>query len=267
MKTACSADFAPCFRAGFSQNYPHVSTRKDPFQGRQRTPLLEHCGKPTHRLWPCGAAPCAVPGRDQRQPEGCVVQDHRGVRRGLCAPGATCPVPRRPGCAAVGLRRGAGQARRFTASPATAMGRLLARLPPVGLVAARRLLGRQAAAVTPRHALAECVQDAGLLPADRPRQRVAAAPPLVRTERHGGPAGRRLRPGAERQAVPLPGQAAGPQAGAVQLSAAALAGIVRCPFRRAAVRPDQHLLRVRHRRPASGSSATAATSAPIASKS
>ncbi len=92
LKTACSADFAPCFRAGFSQNYPHVSTRKDPFQGRQRTPLLEHCGKPTHRLGPCGAAPCtwarSTTARRRRgaKPSRCSTRAMRTRRNLPCSP-------------------------------------------------------------------------------------------------------------------------------------------------------------------------------------
>ena len=82
------------------------------------------------------------------------------------------------------------------------------------------------------------------MPAGRSGQRVAAAPALVRLQRIAGSAG--CAGGAVgRRAVPLPGQAAGAPAGVLRLSARALGDAVRGALRRAAVRPDEHLLRER----------------------
>src|SRR6059058_5880908 len=60
------------------------------------------------------------------------------------------------------------------------------------------------------------LEDAGDLPAGRPRQRVAVASAVVRAKRHRRPAGRGFRRGWQGQPVPVSGQAAGAQAGAVQ---------------------------------------------------
>ena len=94
------------------------------------------------------------------------------------------------------------------------------------------------------HQLAAHPADAGVLSADRSGQRVAAASAVVRAERDGGSAGRGLCAGREECALPLPGQAAATQGGAVFASAPTLAGFVRREVRCAAVRPDQHLFRV-----------------------
>ena len=64
------------------------------------------------------------------------------------------------------------------------------------------------AALARRHALAAHPADAGVLSADRSGQRMAAAPAVVRAERHGGSARGGLRAGGEECALPLPGQAA-----------------------------------------------------------
>ena len=94
-------------------------------------------------------------------------------------------------------------------------------------------------------AVAEGAQDAGGLPAHRPGLGMAAAPPVVRRQRDGRPAGLGLRAGREEHAVPLPGQAGRAQGRAVQVPGAPLGRTVRREVRRAAVRPDQHLLRDR----------------------
>src|SRR5947209_7403819 len=93
----------------------------------------------------------------------------------------------------------------------------------------------QASSFSPPGALAERAEDAGDLPAGRPRQRVAVASAVVRAKRHRRPAGRGFRPGWQGQPVPVSGQAAGAQAGAVQLPAAALADAVPGRFRDPAV--------------------------------
>ena len=49
--------------------------------------------------------------------------------------------------------------------------------------------GASAAAEPPGHTLAGHPEDLGLLPVDRPGQRVAAAPALALPQHHGGPAG------------------------------------------------------------------------------
>ena len=93
--------------------------------------------------------------------------------------------------------------------------------------------------------LAAYPADAGVLSADRSRQRMAAAPAMVRAERDGGSSRRGLLAGGEECTVSLLGQAAGAQGGAVQSSAPALAGSFRSRVRCPAVRPDEHLFRVR----------------------
>src|SRR6266850_3487501 len=106
------------------------------------------------------------------------------------------------------------------------MGSLLAGQGVMGAIEAGRILGRTAAAQPGRDALAECVQDAGELPADRSGQRMAVAPAVVPGHGDGGSAGRRYRVGADRQTLSLSGQANGAQDGVVFGPAAALAGPV-----------------------------------------
>ena len=55
-----------------------------------------------------------------------------------------------------------------------------------------RFLGRAPAAQPQRHALGSCAANAGRLPADRSGQRMASAPGMVREQRDGRFAGRRL---------------------------------------------------------------------------
>src|SRR5271170_2494634 len=67
---------------------------------------------------------------------------------------------------------------------------------------------------------------------------------MVRAKRHGGSSGRGLCAGGEECALPLPGQAAATQGGAVLAPAPTLAGLVRGKVRCAGLRPHQHLFRV-----------------------
>ena len=64
-----------------------------------------------------------------------------------------------------------------------------------------------------------------------------------RAQRAGRPAGRERRAGRDPQALRLSRPAAGAQAGVVRSPGRALARSVQCQLRRAALRPDQHLLR------------------------
>src|SRR5258708_20631191 len=75
------------------------------------------------------------------------------------------------------------------ASPAP-MGRLLARLSSLWAAATGSVLCTAAADFTRGHQLAAHPADAGVLSADRSRQRVAPASAVVRAERDGGLAGR-----------------------------------------------------------------------------
>ena len=180
---------------------------------------------------------------------------------------AAGPVPGGPRGPGVGLCGGPGQAERTAAAPPAAVGGLLAGVRAVGPAAAGHLLAAATAAQPQGHALAECPQDAGGLPSDRPRQRVAPAPPVVRPQRHGRPARRGLCHRPEPHPLSLSGPSGGAQAGAVLLPAGALAHPLRCPLRGPALRSDQHLFRVRSARARQAqASATAATSAPTASR-
>ena len=74
---------------------------------------------------------------------------------------------------------------------------------------------------------------------------MAPAPAVVRAKRHGRSARRRFCAGREERPLPLPRQAGRAQAGAVQALAPPLAGSVRRALRRPALRPDQHVFRMR----------------------
>src|ERR1019366_307454 len=82
---------------------------------------------------------------------------------------------------------------------------------------------------------------AGGEPADRSRQRVPRASPMVRSKRDGCIAGGRLRGGGEGPAVPLSGPHPGAPAGVVPAFAAAVEDAVRRAVRCAAVRSDQYV--------------------------
>ena len=77
-----------------------------------------------------------------------------------------------------------------------------------------------------------------------PGSEVALAPALVPAQCDGGSAGRSAGVG-QGHAVPMSGQAAGASPGAVLASRGTLADAVRGALRRAALRPDEHLLRER----------------------
>src|SRR5205823_12862682 len=105
-------------------------------------------------------------------------------------------------------------------------------------------MGPTSACITGMYVLARHPANAGLLSADCSRKRVAPAPAMVRAKRHGGSSGGRLWVGGEECALPLPGQAAASQGGAVLSPASTLGRFVRGEVRCAAVRPHQHLFRV-----------------------
>ena len=210
--------------------------------------------------------PLRVPRRDQRQPARRLVPGDRGLRRGQPALPAACPVSGRTGAARPrqGVRR-SGPARGDAAGAAKTVGRVLARLPALRAARARSVLVAATAELARGHPLAPCAADAGLLPADRSGQRVAAAPAVVRAQRDGGPARGRRRAGRQGHPLPLPGQAACPQGGAVLAPARALAGSVRGQLRGAALRPRPTSSRPRPRtKPTNAGTATAATSAATA---
>src|ERR1019366_10224995 len=58
----------------------HVLAMPPAEEGRQRTPLLQRRGKPPPAIRQSRTAPCAVPGRDQRQPAGGLAQIAGSVR-------------------------------------------------------------------------------------------------------------------------------------------------------------------------------------------
>src|SRR5712691_215845 len=124
------------------------------------------------------------------------------------------------------------------------MGRVLAGVRAVRTAWAGSLLGGAFAGFTRGHVLAAHLADAGVLSTDRPRQRMALAPAMVRAERDGGSAGGGLCAGGEECALPLPGQAVATQGSAVLAFAPAVAGPVRGAVRSAAVRSDEQLFRV-----------------------
>ena len=74
-------------------------------------------------------------------------------------------------------------------------------LRTLGAVGAGEFLARAPAAHPRRHALAQCAQDAGGLPADRSGQRVAVASAVVRSQRDGRSLGRGFRPLAQKDTL------------------------------------------------------------------
>ena len=123
------------------------------------------------------------------------------------------------------------------------MGCVLAGAQAVGGASARSILGRAARPQPQGHALGSSAVGAGGLPLDRTGSGVASASRVVRAQRLGGLAGSGCGACGQSQALPLPRPAAGAQAGGIRSSGGALAGSVQRLLRRAAVRPDQHLLR------------------------
>jgi hypothetical protein len=79
--------------------------------------------------------------------------------------------------------------------PAAAMGCVLADRAVVGRVATRSVLVRSPAGEPKGHAVGSGLAGVGVLPADRPGQRVEAAPRLVRPQCHGRPSGLGFSPG------------------------------------------------------------------------
>src|SRR5258708_4058885 len=233
----------PLFGFGFRRSLAgHVLAIRATPEGRQGAPLLEHCRKPALCGRSCGAASGSVSGRDQRQPASGVVSGDRGVRRGERAASTACLVSGRAGGArsCQGLW-GAGAARCEGAASAAPMGRLLARLSSLWAAATGSVLCTAAADFTRGHQLAAHPADAGVLSADRSRQRVAPASAVVRAERDGGLAPRGLCAGRQKCAVSLPGQAAPSQGGAVFPFAGAGARSACRKWPRAAFRPHHHL--------------------------
>src|SRR5271157_5878753 len=98
------------------------------------------------------------------------------------------------------------------------MGRVLAGADVVGRVATRSVLGRASAGEPQGDALGSGTVRAGRLSPAGAGQRVAAASGMVRTDRAGRSAGRRLRAGRDPQALSLPRPAAGAQTSAVRSS-------------------------------------------------
>ena len=207
----------------------HVLAIRATTEGRQGAPLLEHCREPALCGRAGGAASGSVSGRDQRQPARGVVPGDRRVRRGERAASTACLVSGRAGCAGscqglwacrCGSMRWSCIAR---ANGARAGSPVISMSSWSWIGSLRPLLPNFARG----HQLAAHPADAGVLSADRSRQRVAPASAVVRAERDGGFAGRGLCAGREECAVSLPGQAAAAQGGAVFPSAGALAGFVR----------------------------------------
>src|SRR5271166_2492221 len=125
------------------------------------------------------------------------------------------------------------------------MGRVLAGADVVGRVATRTVLGRASAGEPQGDALGSGTVRAGRLPPAGAGQRVAAASGMVRADRAGRSAGRRLRAGRDPQALSLPRPAAGAQTSAVRSSDGPLARPVQRPLRSLALRSDQHVFRGR----------------------
>ena len=168
-----------------------------------RRTLLERRREQASRRWPGGAAACAVSRRDQFLAGGGLAQGDRGVRRGRRRAPDTGAVPggslrdgrrrcvdRSASSAEMRLRRPrqwgacwlAGQCGGNCSS--TGSGPIACRQPE-------------------RDAVGPSAAGAGHLSADCARQRMAAASPMVRQQRHGRSAGRGLRPRRSAQALCL----------------------------------------------------------------
>ena len=178
--------------------------------------------------WPGGAASGAVSGGDQRQPARGVVSFDRssGGEVGFAPDGAVC---RGPGSAGARLRSGSGPGSRCASARSAPVGRVLVGALSVGSCGAGPVLGAAIACEPTRHAMAGHPENAGLLPSHRPRERLAASPALVRTQRVTRSAGVRSGP-RQQHLVPLSGQAGGAQADVLLVSERALGEAVRRPF-------------------------------------
>ena len=194
-----------------------------------------------------------------------MAQGHRGARRRCGAFTHDGVVPRGPLCRhrarCVG---GAASPVGDAVAPAAPMGGLLAGRAVVAGVAAGSILGRSPSPEPQGHAMGSDPAGVGRIPADRTGQRVEAASRLVRQERHGRPAGSRLRAGRGAQALRLPRPSAAAQGRVVLASHGAVARPVQCELRCAALRSDQYRISRSTprtwRRATSGATATAGTS-------
>ena len=199
--------------------------------------------RPGPRRPPGCSAPHSLSRRDQRQPARGLVPFHRGGggQVAVAADGAVSQRSRRPGA---GLRGSEDQRLGGVAARSAPVGCVLAGSELVGSPGPGPLLGRATAAEPAGHAVVGHPEDTGLLPADRPGQRVAPSPALVRAPRASRSPWQR--PGDRRRhALSLPRQAAGAQAGLLLVPARPLGDVVRRALRRASLRPDLDVLRER----------------------
>ncbi len=173
-----------------------------------------------------------------------MAQGGRGRRRRCRRLANAGLVPRGPLRCGRGRRLGGAPAvvGDAPASPAP-VGRVLVGRAVVARLATRSVLGRTPAREPEADALGSRSASPGRLSADRTRQRVAAASPVVRQQRDGRSPGIGFRPGRGAQALRLSRSAARAQGRSVLASDGALARSLQRRFRRAAVRSDQHLFR------------------------
>src|SRR5580658_9761878 len=160
----------------------HVPAANRATEERQDARLLERRREQASRRRAGGAEARSVFGRDQLVAGGGVAQGGRGVRYRRRRPPAAGLVPRGSWRGGVGGRRLGGAAAPVRNAPASsaAVGRLLVGGPVVARAATRPVLGRAAAGESEENALESRSASAGRLPVDRTRQRMAAAPRMVR---------------------------------------------------------------------------------------
>src|SRR6266446_7528365 len=183
----------------------HVLALQSSPERWQATPVLERCREHAGRRWARGAAPRAVPGRDQRHAGVGMAAVDRGCGGRRRATPHSVAVSRRP------LRRTIGgrldrprQAVGVAAAPAAAVGRVLADAAAVARAAARSVLVQAAGSEPQGDALGPGSVRAGRLPPAGAGQRMAAAPRVVSAQRPGRSLGRGCRARRDPQAVPLP---------------------------------------------------------------
>src|SRR5271156_1993388 len=155
----------------------HVAAANRATEERQDAPLLERRREQASRRRAGGAEARSVFGRDQLVAGGGVAQGGRGVRSRCRRPPDAGLVPRGSWRGRSGGRRlgGAAAAVRNAAASSPTVGRLLVGGPVVARAATRPVLGRAVARESEANALGSRSASAGRLPADRTRQRVAAA--------------------------------------------------------------------------------------------
>ena len=184
----------------------HVLAIRAATEGRQGAPLLEHCRKPALCGRSGGAAPGSVSGRDQRQPARGVVPGDRSVRRGERAASAARACFRPSGRCRI-MPRGFGVQVRLDAMELHRPRQWGACWLACHLYEQLQL-DRFFAPLLPSSREGTSWRahpaDAGVLSADRSRQRMAAASAVVRSKRDGGFAGRGLWAGRQECAVSLP---------------------------------------------------------------